>query len=107
VADEEKNFLSRSPVLSRRIVLVFWNRGIHLVPRLRVGGEAVHLRMKPARIIQAAGDKSDNRARHGRFRLCPSQTRPAICAKATLVFATLEALCEMILQLASRQPERL
>ena len=44
-----------SPVLSRWILLVFWNRGIHLIPRLCVRGENVALRVEPTRIVQTTG----------------------------------------------------
>jgi len=86
---------ARSPALHWRIGLVFWNRRIHLVPRLRVRREDIHLGLKPAGIIQAAGIDSDHPACALRI-FSAGQTRAALGTETALVLATRGALCEMI-----------
>src|SRR5262245_39432747 len=44
-----------SPVLSRWLLLVFWNRGIHLAQRLGVRGQAVVLRVDQPPTGQTTG----------------------------------------------------
>src|SRR5688572_3817000 len=58
--------LSEAPAFQRltrlvllRILLELWQRGIHLVPWMRVGGPHIHLRIEPARIIQTRGSDGD------------------------------------------------
>ena len=49
------------------ILFKLWQRGVHLVPRMRVGCPHVHLQIEPARIIQArSSDRDDVRLRVGR-----------------------------------------
>src|SRR5262252_2425631 len=70
----------------RRNGFIFRERRIHLIPGLRVGNEKVHLRPKPAWIIQTARGNSHN-ARGPFLGLRPSQPRAAVGAKAALVSA--------------------
>src|SRR2546426_913075 len=49
-----------------RILFKLWQRGIHLVPQVRVGCPHIHLRAEPAWIIQTRGsDRGDLRGRVG------------------------------------------
>jgi hypothetical protein len=44
---------------SPRILFKLWQRGIHLVPRVRVACPHIHLRVEPARIIQTRRSDRD------------------------------------------------
>jgi hypothetical protein len=89
-----------SPVLSRRILLVFWNRGIHLVPRLCVRGENVVLRVEPTRIVQTTGiDPNDFGWALAIF--AAGQPRATLGAKTALVTADGGTRREMIAALTA------
>lgn len=44
----------------RGILLKLWQRGIHCIPRVRVGCPHLDLRIEPTRIIQAGSSDRDN-----------------------------------------------
>lgn len=88
----------------RRIKFKFRNCRIHLIPWLDIGNEKIHLRTKPAWIIQAASGDSNESC--GAFiRLSSSQPRAAFGTEAALVSAARHARCEMVAQLPQRQAE--
>src|SRR5204862_8271992 len=62
------------------ILFKLWQRGIHLVPRVRVGCPHIHLRAEPARIIQARSSHRDKL--RDRVRL-DHDRRAAVRAKRT------------------------
>ena len=63
------------------ILLKLRQRGIHLVPRMRIGCPHIGLRAEPARVIQARGSDRDNvRNRVG----IAQNRRAAFRAKATM-----------------------
>src|SRR5947207_14429626 len=67
------------------ILFKLWQRRIHLVPRVRVRCPHIHLRVEPARIIQARSSDCDNvRVRVGLAR----NRRTAVRAKASMGLAT-------------------
>jgi|SRR5581483_713820 len=88
----------------RWIKFVFRNSRIHLVPRLSVGNEKVHLRTEPAWTIQAASGDSNESGRPF-IGLSASQPRAAFGTKAALVPSAGQARCEMVTQLPLRQAE--
>ena len=93
-----------SPVLSRWILLVFWNRGIHLIPRLCVRGENVALRVEPTRIVQTTGiDPNDFGWALAIF--AAGQPRATLGAKTALVTADGGTGREVIAALAARHFE--
>ena len=100
-ADSDKGL---SPALSRRILLVFWNRGIHLIPRLCVRGEDVVLRPEPTRIVQTTGiDPDDFGCALAIF--AAGQPRATLGAKTALVTADGGTRREMIAALTARHFE--
>lgn len=84
------------------VLLEFRNCGIHLVPRLRVGNENVHLRPKPARIVKASCQNSHKR-RITSFKFASSNPRPAFGTKSALMFPESNAGRKMVAQLSARQ----
>ena len=84
----------------RRVILEFRNRGIHLVPRLRVGNEEVHLRLEPTWVVQCSRQHSDE-GRIARFRFGAGHSRSAFGAKTALVFSRADARREMVTQLSA------
>src|SRR5688572_30113179 len=96
----------RSAILwCRGIQVVFRNSRIHLVPRLGVRNEEVHLRTKPAWIVQAPrGHSHETRCPFVGF--SASQSGSTVATEAALVFSTREARREMIPKLPLRQPKR-
>src|SRR5260370_39730441 len=69
----------------RRILFKLWQRGIHLVPRVRVRCPDIYLRVEPARIIQArSSDRDKLRDRVG----LDLNGRAAFKAKAPMGLAT-------------------
>src|SRR5262245_58249571 len=67
------------------ILFKLWQRGIHLIPRMRVRCPHVHLRVEPTRIIQACGPDRDKV--RGRVGLAHDR-RAAVRAKAPAGHAT-------------------
>jgi hypothetical protein len=88
------------------ILLEFRNRRIHLVPRLGFRNEDVHLWLKPARIIQTAGQDSDKR-RIALFGFGSGHSRPALGTKTALVLSSSDAGGEVVMQLSARHSKRL
>ncbi len=86
----------------RRVLLKFRDRGIHLVPRLRIRNENIHLRLKPTRIVQRASQDSDKR-RISSLKFASRNTRPAFGTKTTFMFSAPDTGCEMVTQLSVRQ----
>src|SRR5262249_1531616 len=80
------------------------HRGIHLIPRLRVRNENVHLRLKPTRIIQCAGQNSDGLRLL--FKFAAGNERSAFRTKTALVFSSADAGRKMVAQLSARQSKR-
>ena len=82
----------------------FRKRRIHLIPRLRVRSENIHLRTKPTGIIQAACvDPDDFRCAFGIF--STGQSRAALSAKTSLVLTDGRALRKMVVWRATRKFE--
>jgi hypothetical protein len=72
-------------VLRVRIPLKLWQRGIHLVPRVRIGGPYIYLRVEPARIIKAP---SSDRDKMGDRVGLDQDRRAAVRAKTPMGLAT-------------------
>ena len=89
-----------------RILFEFRNRGIHLVPRLRVGNENIHLRLKPARIIKASSQDS-HKGRFYSFKFASRNSGSAFRTKTAFMFASPDAGREMVTQLSADQSKRL
>jgi hypothetical protein len=81
------------------------NRWIHLIPWLSVRNENLHLRLKPAWIIEAAGE-DPHKLRFSCFKFRPSESRSAFGTKTALVFSPRNTGCEMVTQLSARQSKR-
>ena len=80
------------------------NCWVHVIPRLCIRHEKIHLRAKPARIVQTAGGDADN-AGVSFIRFCAGESRTAVGAEAAFVLAARQARREMIAQLPLRQPK--
>ncbi|MDB6023823.1 MAG: hypothetical protein JWM68_46 [Verrucomicrobiales bacterium] len=72
-------------ISKRRILFKLWQRGIHLVPRMRVACPDICLRAEPTRIIQARRSDRDNV--RDSVRLADNR-RTAFSAKAPMRLAT-------------------
>jgi hypothetical protein len=81
--------------LSRLIFLELRERRVHVVPRLRVGGEDMISRVKPTRVIQARCINSDD-LRGALSVFATSKTRTTLGAKTALMLETHLAVREMI-----------
>ena len=88
---------------SRRILFKLRQRGIHLVPRIRVGCPHICLRVEPARIIEARRSYRDKLG--GRVGLA-RQRRTAFRAKTPIRLAARLARRGMETQRALQEPER-
>src|SRR5206468_4192975 len=97
-----RRLVESSVLWQGRIKFIFRNCRVHLIPRLRVRNENIHLRAKPAWIIQAAGGDSD-KSRGSLVGFAASDSRAAVRTKAAFVFAACQARCEMVAQLSLRQ----
>jgi hypothetical protein len=100
-----RRWLQGSPFSDpRRIMPELRKRRIHLIPRLCVRSEDVHLRTKPTGVIQAARiDSDDSGCAFGI--LSARQTRAAVSAKTTLVLTDGRALRKMVVWRATRKFE--
>src|SRR4029077_14334446 len=85
-----------------RILLEFWNLRIHLIPRLRIRNEEIHLRLEPAGIIQSAGQDS-HKLRFSSLKFASRNSRPAFGTKTAFVFSSPDAGCEMVTQSSACQ----
>ena len=83
---------------------VFRNCRFYLVPRLIRLKRKIHLRTKPASIVQAARSNCDE-SRRPLIGLPAGNSRAAFGAEAALVFAARRARCEMVAQLPLGQSE--
>src|SRR5438046_8665989 len=83
-----------------RVLLEFRNRGIHLVPRLSVRNENIHLRMKPTRIVEAASQDS-HKLRFLSFKFASRNSGPAFGTKTAFVLPPPDARREMVAQLSA------
>src|SRR6266498_498917 len=114
---EVKNFTASSALssnhrngvifcISLTLFLVWWvlpefrNCGIHLIPRWRVRNKNIHLRVKPTRVIQAAGQDSD-KLRIACFKFASRNSGTAFRTKTAFVFPARQARGEMITQLSA------
>jgi hypothetical protein len=89
----------------RRILLEFRNRGIHLVPWLRIRNEEIHLRLEPARIIERASQDS-HKLRFCSFKFASRNTRSAFGTKTAFMFSSPDTGREMVTQLSACQSKR-
>lgn len=89
----------------RRILLEFRNRGIHLVPWLRIRNEEIHLRLEPARIIERASQDSHKR-RFCSFKFASRNTRSAFRTKTAFMFSSPDTGREMVTQSSACQSKR-
>jgi hypothetical protein len=71
---------------------------------MRVTNEEIHLRTKPAWVVQAAGGDSDDPTRP-LIGFSAGDPGAAFGAKAAFVFATCKAVREMVTQLSFREPK--
>jgi hypothetical protein len=90
----------------RRILLEFRNRGIHLVPWLRIRNEEIHLRLEPARIIERASQDS-HKLRFCSFKFASRNTRSAFGTKTAFMFSSPDTGREMVTQSSACQSKRL
>ena len=90
----------------RRILIELRNCGIHLVPRLGVRNEDVHLWLKPTRIIEAASQDS-HKGRFYSFKFASRNSGSAFRTKTAFMFASPDAGREMVTQLSADQSKRL
>src|SRR6266487_1264116 len=96
------NLLHRNLFLCwyRRILLKFRNRWIHLVPRLRVCNENIHLRPKPARIIKGPRQDSHKR-RFLSFKFASRNSRSAFWTKTAFMFPPPDTGRKIVAQLSA------
>src|SRR5438094_9027880 len=89
----------------RRILIELRNCGIHLVPRLGVRNEDVHLWLKPARIIETASQDS-HKGRFYSFKFASCNPGPAFRTETASMFASSDAGREMVTQLSAWESKR-
>src|SRR5256714_11551243 len=81
----------------RWILLELRNRRIHLVPRLCVRNENIHLRVEHSGVVQAARQQTDK----GRISFCKlssSDTGSTFRTKTAFMFSTPDTWCEVVAQ---------
>src|SRR2546423_10800646 len=90
----------------RRILLELRNRRIHLVPRLCVRNENIHLRFEHSGVVQAARQHTD-KGRLSFFKLSSGHAGSTFRTKTAFMFSASDTWCEGVTQLSLRYSKRL